>query len=74
MAKIPMTEIKLVGGIAQRKGGEIKPLTGAPGEILRIGVSLGGIGAWGREQDFKVNWPAALMFSDPARSMPFILE
>jgi hypothetical protein len=72
MARIPFEEIKLVGGIAGRKGGEISSLTGSPGEILRLGVAFGGISAWGREQDFKVNWPAALMYSDPTRSMPFV--
>jgi len=73
MGRIPMEEIKLVGDIAGRKGGEILPMTGQPGEILRIGVVFGNISAWGREQDFKVNWPATLMFSDPTRSMPFVL-
>jgi hypothetical protein len=73
MARIPFAEIKLVGGIAGRKGGEILPMTGAAGEILRLGVAFGGISAWGREQDFKVNWPATLMYSDPTRSMPFVL-
>jgi hypothetical protein len=72
MGRIPFEEIKLVGGIAGRKGGEILPLTGSPGEILRLGVAFGGISAWGREQDFKVNWPSALMYSDPTRSMPFV--
>ncbi len=73
MARIPFEEIKLVGGIAGRKGGEISPLTGSPGEVVRLGVAFGGISAWGREQDFKVNWPSALMYSDPTRSMPFVL-
>jgi hypothetical protein len=72
MARIPFEEIKLVGGVAGRRGGEIAPLTGSPGEILRLGVAFGGISAWGREQDFKVNWPSALMYSDPTRSTPFV--
>jgi hypothetical protein len=72
MARIPFEEIKLVGGVAGRKGGEISSLTGSPGEILRLAVAFGGISAWGREQDFKVNWPSALMYSDPTRSMPFV--
>jgi len=71
MGKIPFAEIKLVGGIAGRKGKDILPTTGAAGEILRIGVALGAINAWGNEQDYKVNWPASLMFSDPTRSCPF---
>jgi len=74
MARIPFEEIKLVGGIAGRKGDEILPLTGAPGEVLRLGVAFGGIFAWGREQDYKVNWPSTLMYSDPTRSMPFVLQ
>jgi hypothetical protein len=73
MAKIPFEEIKLVGGIAGRKGKDILPLTGAPGEILRIGVAFDGISYWGREQDFKVYWPIGLMFSDPTRNTPFEL-
>ena len=48
-------------------------MTGKPGEVLRIGIAFGNISAWGREQDFKVNWPATLMFADPTRSMPFVL-
>ncbi len=73
MAKIPFEEIKLVGGIAGRKGGEVRSMTGAAGEVIRLGVAFGGISAWGREQDFKVNWPATLMYSDPTPSMPFVL-
>ena len=38
-----------------------------------MGVSFGAITCWGREQDFKVNWPAAMMFSDPTRSAAFVL-
>jgi hypothetical protein len=72
-AKIPMTHVKLVGGIAGRDGQKIENMTGQPGEVLRIGVAFGGIAAFGREQDFKVNWPSTLMFSDPTRSTPFVL-
>ena len=64
-------KVRLVGGIAGRKGADILPTTGAPGEILRVGVSLSCINAWGNEQDYKVNWPASLMFSDSSRSCPF---
>lgn len=71
MARIPFAEVKLVGGIAGRGGKDILPTTGAPGEVLRVGVSLSCINAWGNEQDYKVNWPASLMFSDPTRSCPF---
>jgi hypothetical protein len=74
MAKIPFEEIKLVGGIAGRKGKDILPMTGQAGEIVRIGVAFGGINAWEREQDFKVYWPIGLMFSDPTRNVPFVLE
>jgi len=73
MAKIPMEEIKLVGGIAGRKGGEILPMTGAAGETLRIGIAFDGVTAWGREQDFKVYWPTGLMFSDPTTNVPVVL-
>jgi len=73
MGKIPFEEVKLVGGIAGRGGREILPTTGAPGEVVRIGVSFGGITAWGREQDYKVNWPSSLMFSDPTRSAVFVM-
>jgi hypothetical protein len=72
MAKIPMADVKLVGGIAGR-GKEVLPTTGRPGEVLRVAVVIGGITAWGREQDYKVNWPAGMMFSDPTRSYPFVL-
>jgi len=73
MARIPFEEIKLVGGIADRKGKDILPMTGAPGEIVRIGIAFDGISYWGREQDFKVYWPIGLMFSDPTRNVPFVL-
>jgi hypothetical protein len=73
MAKIPCEEIKLVGGIAGRQGGKILPMTGAPGEILRVGIAFDGITAWGREQDYKVYWPIGLMFSDPTTNVPFVL-
>ena len=73
MGKIPFAEIKLVGGIAGRKGKDILPMTGRPGEIVRVGVAFDGVSSWGREQDFKVYWPSGLMFSDPTRSCPFEL-
>jgi hypothetical protein len=73
MARIPMEEIKLVGGIAGRLGGQILPLTGAKGEVFRIGVAFDGVVAWGREQDFKIYWPIGLMYSDPTTNIPFEL-
>jgi hypothetical protein len=73
MARIPFVEIKLVGGIAGRGGQTVLPMTGQPGEVLRIGVAFNGVTAWGREQDFKVYWPTGLMFSDPTRNIPFVL-
>jgi len=73
MAKIPMQHVKLTGGIAGRSGQVISDMSGQAGEVLRIGVAFGGISAFGREQDFKVNWPSTLMFSDPTRSTPFVL-
>jgi hypothetical protein len=72
MAKIPFAEVKLVGGVPGREGKAILPLTGAAGEILRVGVAFDGINRWGREQDFKVYWPIGLMFSDPTRNVPFV--
>ncbi|OPZ27883.1 MAG: hypothetical protein BWZ02_01478 [Lentisphaerae bacterium ADurb.BinA184] len=72
MGRLPFKEVRLVGGIAGRGGKDILPTTGAPGEILRIGVSFGAISAWGREQDYKINWPGSLMFADPTRSVPFV--
>ena len=73
MAKIPFEDIKLVGGIAGRKGGEIRDMSGSAGETVRIGVAFDGVSYWGREQDFKVYWPCGLMFSDPTRNVPFVL-
>ena len=73
MGRIPFDEVKLVGGIAGRTGKDIAAMTGRAGEVVRVGVSFGSITAWGREQDYKVNWPAAMMFSDPTRSSPFAL-
>jgi len=77
MARIPFDEIKLVGGIAATQGSHragITNSTGAPGEIIRIGVSFDGVCSWGREQDFKVSWPCGLMYSDPTRSVPFTFQ
>ena len=54
MGRIPLEEIKLVGGIAGRKGGEIHPTTAGPGELIRMGVAISGMSAWGRAQDYKV--------------------
>ena len=74
MGRIPMEEVKLVGGIAGRGGTEILNMTGQGGEIIRVGVNFGGIMTWGRSQDYKVAWPNSLMFSDPTRSAPFVLK
>jgi hypothetical protein len=71
MGRLPFEEIKLVGGIAGRKGGEILPATGAPGEVIRMGVAISGMSAWGRSQDYKVYWPLGLMFSDPTSLTAF---
>jgi hypothetical protein len=73
MARIPFDEVKLVGGIGQRKGGEILPLTGAGGEIVRIAVALNGLSAFGRCQDYQIDWPVGRMYADPTRSCPFVL-
>jgi len=54
MGRIPLEEIKLVGGIAGRKGGEIRATTAGPGELIRLGVAISGMSAWGRAQDYKV--------------------
>jgi len=71
MGRLPLEEIKLVGGIAGRKGGEILPTTAQQGEIVRLGVAISGMSAWGRAQDYKVYWPLGLMFSDPTSLLPF---
>jgi hypothetical protein len=71
MGRIPLEEIKLVGGIAGRKGGEVRPTTAGPGELIRLGVAISGMSAWGRAQDYKVYWPLGLMFSDPTSLTPF---
>ncbi|MCC7375362.1 MAG: DUF1565 domain-containing protein [Verrucomicrobiales bacterium] len=74
MARIPFQEVRLVGGLRAnktRQGEANLPVTGQAGEILRLGVTFDGVEAWGREQDFKVSWPAGLMYSDPSRSHPF---
>ena len=73
MVRIPYSEVYLVGGIAGRTGTDILKLTGAPGEIVRIGANFSGVVAKGREQDFKMGWPVGIMFADPTRSVPFTL-
>ena len=76
MARIPFDEIKLVGGfpgVKEREGSCILPLTGNNGETIRVGVAFDGTTHWSREQDFKVYWPASVMFSDPTRSVPFVM-
>jgi len=74
MGKIPMIEVKLVGGIAGRGGTDVLNMTGKGGEIIRVGVNFSGNMTWGRSQDYKVGWPNSIMFSDPTRSAPFILK
>ena len=74
MGKIPMIEVKLVGGIAGRGGTDVLNMTGKGGEIIRVGVNFSGNMTWGRSQDYKVGWPNSIMFSDPTRSSPFILK
>jgi hypothetical protein len=73
MARVPFEEVKLVGGIAGREGGKILPMTGAPGEVLRVAVALNGVSAFGRCQDYQIDWPVGRMFADPTRSCPFVL-
>ncbi|MCY3024026.1 MAG: right-handed parallel beta-helix repeat-containing protein [Planctomycetota bacterium] len=73
MVRLPFEEVKLVGGIAGRKGGEILPLAGTGGELVRIAVALDGLSAFGRCQDYQVDWPVGRMFADPTRSCPFVL-
>ena len=73
MAKIPYEEVKLVGGIAGRGGTQILPMTGDPGEVLRVAVSLDNISAWGQYMDYQIVWPVGSLFSDPTRSFPFEL-
>jgi len=73
MGKIPFAEVKLVGGIAGRGGKDILNMTGRPGETVRVGLTLSNVTAWGHSQDYKVQWPSAMMFSDPTRSAAFVL-
>ncbi len=73
MGRIPMEEIKLVGGVAGRGGTDILNMTGQGGEVIRIAVAFSGNVAWGHSQDYKVAWPAGMMFSDPTRSSAFVL-
>ncbi len=76
MAKIPYEEIMLVGGAGSSRDDGIKPapMTGAPGEIIRVAVSMDKITSWGRAQDYMIDWPTGKMFSDPTRSYPFALK
>jgi hypothetical protein len=73
MGKIPFDEVKLVGGIAGREGTKILSMTGAAGEVVRVSVTLNNVSAWGRAQDYQVDWPVGKMFSDPTRSYPMSL-
>jgi len=73
MAKIPYEEVKLVGGYGSGRGDGILPLTGKEGEIVRVAVSLNKIIAWGRSQDYMIDWPSGKMYSDPTRSYPFAI-
>jgi len=72
MGKIPFEEVKLVGGIAGRGGKDILNVTGRPGEMFRVGLYLGAVSEWGHSQDYKVQWPSAVMYSDPTRSAVFV--
>ena len=72
MGRIPFIEIKLVGGIAGRGGNDVLNLK-SEGDIVRLGVDFDGVTAMGHAQDFKIAWPASLMFGDPSRSVPFVL-
>jgi len=73
MGRIPMAEVKLVGGVAGRAGTDVLDMTGKGGEVIRIAVAFSGNLAWGHSQDYKVAWPAGMMFSDPTRSSSFVL-
>ena len=64
-------DVRPRGPAGGRGGKDTLPTTDAPGEVLRVGVSLSCLSTWGHEQDYKINWPASLMFSDPTRSCPF---
>jgi hypothetical protein len=76
MAKIPFEEIKLVSGIAGRPADENirKTALQNPGDIVRVAVSLDNISAWGRVQDYMIEWPVGRMFADVSRSYPFVLK
>jgi hypothetical protein len=73
MGRIPMEEVKLVGGVPGRGGADILNMSGKGGELIRVAVAFSGNVAWGHSQDYKVAWPAGMMFSDPTRSSPFVL-
>jgi hypothetical protein len=36
-------------------------------------VALNGVSAFGRCQDYQIDWPVGRMFADPTRSCPFAL-
>jgi len=69
--RIPLEEIKLVGGIAGRKIGDIQPTTAAEGQLLRLGVGISAMSAWGRSPDYKIYWPFGLTANDPTSLTPF---
>ncbi|MBA3846706.1 MAG: hypothetical protein H0X45_08685, partial [Planctomycetes bacterium] len=72
MARIAYPDVKLAPGIAGRSA-KVTDVTGAAGEILRLGVTIDGVTAWGTTQDFKVSWPGGMMFSDPNSLYPMAL-
>ena len=73
MGRIPYEDIKLVGGPGSGRVEGVVSMTGAPGEVVRVAVSLNKILDWGRVQDYMIDWPTGKMFSDPSRSYPFVL-
>ena len=73
MARIPYEEVKLVGGAGSGRPAGVVSMTGQPGEVIRVGMALDCISAWGHVQDYMVAWPISMMYSDPTRSYPCVL-
>lgn len=73
-ARIPYSEIRLSRRTSSNPATAKPAMRGTAGETIRLGIAIDGVEAWGREQDFKIYWPAGLMFSDPTRNMVCVLE
>jgi len=75
--KIPLRDIKLVGGLEGRpEATDEAPLDmkGRAGEVIRLGVSIDNIFSDGRMLDFQVDWPGTKSFFNATGFFPFTLE